>query len=114
MNRMNKIVSQLQPNPVSCPWKEKHLQEHQQQQQQQQKPPVNVVVTGAAGNIGYAVLFMIARGCMLGEDQPINLRLLDIPPMVGLVLSFFLPMCITKFSVCRSSPLIPSTRPLLL
>lgn len=82
---MNKIVSQLQPHPVACPWKENHVQ----QQKKQHKPPVNVVVTGAAGNIGYAVLFMIARGCMLGEDQPINLRLLDIPPMVGLDFPLF-------------------------
>ena len=44
------------------------------------KPPVRVVVTGAAGQIGYALLFRIAAGNMLGEDQPIALRLLDIPP----------------------------------
>lgn len=86
MERMAKIVSHLQPNSVrggpgkGCPWKERHIRE--QRAQQQHKPPVNVVVTGAAGNIGYAVLFMIARGCMLGEDQSINLRLLDIPGMV--------------------------------
>jgi malate dehydrogenase len=43
------------------------------------KPPVNVVVTGAAGNIAYSMIYMIAAGGMLGPDQPINLRLLEIP-----------------------------------
>lgn len=42
--------------------------------------PLNVVVTGAAGNIAYAILFMIGHGEMAG-DRKINLRLLDIPPM---------------------------------
>jgi len=45
------------------------------------KKPVKVVVTGAAGNIAYAILFMIGQGKMLGDDQPIELRLLDIPAM---------------------------------
>lgn len=41
--------------------------------------PLNVVVTGAAGNIAYSILFMICDGAMLGRGQKINLRLLDIP-----------------------------------
>jgi malate dehydrogenase len=41
--------------------------------------PVNVAVTGAAGQIGYALLFRIASGQMLGDDVPVNLRLLEIP-----------------------------------
>lgn len=44
--------------------------------------PVNVTVTGAAGNIGYALLFRIASGAMLGPDQRVNLRLLEIPPAI--------------------------------
>ncbi|WP_126383616.1 malate dehydrogenase [Actinomyces howellii] len=44
--------------------------------------PVNVTVTGAAGNIGYALLFRIASGALLGPDQRINLRLLEIPQAV--------------------------------
>lgn len=44
--------------------------------------PVNVTVTGAAGNIGYALLFRIASGALLGPDQPVNLRLLEIPQAV--------------------------------
>ncbi|MES1917313.1 MAG: hypothetical protein MHM6MM_009050, partial [Cercozoa sp. M6MM] len=47
----------------------------------QQKQPVKVLVTGAAGNIAYSLLFGIARGKLLGDDTPIELRLLEIPPM---------------------------------
>ena len=42
------------------------------------KQPVRVTVTGAAGQIGYALLFRIASGAMLGDDQPMILQLLDI------------------------------------
>ena len=41
------------------------------------KTPVRVTVTGAAGQIGYALLFRIASGSMLGDDQPVILQLLD-------------------------------------
>lgn len=70
-SRINKILGHLQPaqqqsavasNPTAG-----------------NKPPINVTVTGAAGNICYSILFMIAQGNMLGPDQPINLTLLDIP-----------------------------------
>src|SRR5213592_1436684 len=44
------------------------------------KRPVHVTVTGAAGQIGYSLLFRIARGDMLGPDQPVVLRLLEIEP----------------------------------
>ncbi len=44
------------------------------------KPPVHVTVTGAAGQIGYALLFRIASGQLLGPDQPVVLRLLEIEP----------------------------------
>jgi len=43
------------------------------------KPPVRVAVTGAAGNIGYATVFRIASGEMLGKDQPVILQLIEIP-----------------------------------
>ena len=43
------------------------------------KKPVRVAVTGAAGQIGYALLFRIASGEMLGKDQPVILQLLEIP-----------------------------------
>ncbi len=44
--------------------------------------PVNVTVTGAAGQIGYALLFRIASGQLLGPDTPVALRLLEIPQAV--------------------------------
>lgn len=44
------------------------------------KQPVRVAVTGAAGQISYALLFRIASGSMLGPDQPVILQLLEIPP----------------------------------
>ncbi|MCL2849940.1 MAG: malate dehydrogenase [Micrococcales bacterium] len=44
------------------------------------KTPAVVTVTGAAGQIGYALLFRIASGQLLGPDQPVRLRLLEIPP----------------------------------
>ena len=44
------------------------------------KAPVRVAVTGAAGQIGYSLLFRIASGEMLGADQPVILQLLEITP----------------------------------
>ncbi|MDI2126768.1 malate dehydrogenase [Yinghuangia seranimata] len=46
------------------------------------RTPVNVTVTGAAGQIGYALLFRIASGHLLGPDVPVKLRLLEIPQAV--------------------------------
>jgi len=47
------------------------------------KSPVKVAVTGAAGQIGYSLLFRIASGAMLGPDQPVELRLIEIPQALG-------------------------------
>ena len=47
------------------------------------KQPVNVAITGAAGQIGYALAFRVASGAMLGADQPVNLHLLEITPATG-------------------------------
>ncbi len=49
------------------------------------KKPVTVTITGAAGNIGYALAFRVASGQMLGTDQPINLNLLEIPAAAAAV-----------------------------
>jgi malate dehydrogenase len=49
------------------------------------KKPMRVVVTGAAGQIGYSLLFRIAAGEMLGPDQPVVLQLVDIPPAMKAV-----------------------------
>ncbi|MDW8259183.1 MAG: malate dehydrogenase [Gammaproteobacteria bacterium] len=54
------------------------------------KKPVTVAITGAAGQIGYALAFRVASGAMLGADQPINLHLLEItaalPQLAGVVM----------------------------
>ena len=47
------------------------------------KSPVRVAVTGAAGQIGYSLLFRIASGEMLGKDQPVILQMLEITPALG-------------------------------
>src|SRR5438093_122347 len=47
------------------------------------KQAVNVAITGAAGQIGYALAFRVAAGQMLGPDQPINIHLLEITPTLG-------------------------------
>ncbi|MEM7220300.1 MAG: malate dehydrogenase [Pseudomonadota bacterium] len=49
------------------------------------KDPVRITVTGAAGQIGYALLFRIASGAMLGDDQPVILQLLEIPSAMDAV-----------------------------
>jgi malate dehydrogenase len=45
--------------------------------------PIRVAITGAAGNIGYALAFRIAAGDMLGANQPVILQMLEIPPAAG-------------------------------
>ncbi len=47
------------------------------------KSPLRVAVTGAAGQIGYSLLFRIASGAMLGDDQPVALQMLEITPALG-------------------------------
>jgi malate dehydrogenase len=47
------------------------------------KTPVKVAVTGAAGQIGYSLLFRIASGSMFGPDQPVELHLIEIPQALG-------------------------------
>src|SRR5205085_3604001 len=47
------------------------------------KSPITVAVTGAAGQIGYSLLFRIASGSMFGPDQPVALNLIEIEPALG-------------------------------
>jgi malate dehydrogenase len=47
------------------------------------KAPVNVAITGAAGQIGYALAFRVAAGALLGPETPVNLHLLEIPAALG-------------------------------
>ena len=50
-----------------------------------EKKPLIVCVTGAAGQIGYSLLPLIASGETFGPDQPIDLKMLDIAPMMGIL-----------------------------
>ena len=47
------------------------------------KKPINVAITGAAGNIAYSTIFRVASGQMLGNDQPVSLKLIDIEPAMN-------------------------------
>jgi malate dehydrogenase len=62
------------------------------------KKPVTVTITGAAGNIGYALAFRIASGQMLGADQPVNLNLLEIPAAVNAVEGVVMELADCAFS----------------
>jgi malate dehydrogenase len=61
------------------------------------KPPVTVTITGAAGNIGYALAFRVASGQMLGVDQPVNLNLLEIPAAAAAVQGVVMELCDCAF-----------------
>lgn len=50
-----------------------------------QSEPIRVLVTGAAGQIAYSLLYSIGNGSVFGKDQPIILVLLDITPMMGVL-----------------------------
>ena len=49
------------------------------------KAPLRVVVTGAAGQIAYSLIYQLGSGVVFGEDQPVILHLLDIAPMMGVL-----------------------------
>src|SRR6185437_9324661 len=57
-----------------------HCHQSQEKTPMSNTQPMTVTVTGAAGQIGYALLFRIASGAMLGSDTSVRLRLLEIPP----------------------------------
>ena len=63
------------------------------------KKPVIVTVTGAAGNIAYSLLWMIGQGKLLGDDQPIELRLLDIAPMEKAVQGVLMELADSAFPI---------------
>ena len=70
------------------------------------KPPVRVAVTGAAGQISYALLFRIAAGEMLGPDQPIILQLLEIPPAMKALEGVFMELADCAFPLLTDLSLI--------
>lgn len=66
------------------------------------KSPVRVTVTGAAGQIGYALLFRIASGDMLGKDQPVILQLLEITPALKALEGVVMELNDCAFPLLRS------------
>lgn len=72
-----------------------------------EKAPVTVLISGAAGQICYSLIFMIAQGSMLGSDQPINLRLLDIPPCIEALHAVVMEIYDGAFPLLRS--IVPTT-----
>jgi malate dehydrogenase len=64
--------------------------------------PINVCITGAAGQIAYSLIYMVSRGSVFGEDQPINLFLLDIGPMMGVLEGVVMEVQDCAFSLVRS------------
>ena len=70
---------------------------------------VSVAVTGAAGQIGYALLFRIASGAMLGEQQPIELRLLEIPPAMDALRGVVMELDDCAFPLLRN--IVATDRP---
>jgi len=71
------------------------------------KSPVKVAVTGAAGQIGYSLLFRIASGSMLGPDQPIELRLIEIPIALKALEGVVMELADCAFALITS--MIPTT-----
>ena len=73
------------------------------------KQPLNVAITGAAGQIGYALAFRVASGAMLGADQPINLHLLEITPALPTLGGVVMELTTARFP--RSTRSSPATMP---
>jgi malate dehydrogenase len=71
------------------------------------KSPVKVAVTGAAGQIGYSLLFRIASGSMLGPDQPLELRLIEIPSALKALEGVVMELADCAFPLVTS--IIPTT-----
>jgi len=74
------------------------------------KEPVTVTVTGAAGAIGYAVLFRIAQGYMLGADQPVILKLLEIPTGIEALQGVVMEINDCAFPLVKG--IVPTTDPM--
>ena len=71
--------------------------------------PVRVTVTGAAGQIGYALVFRIASGAMLGPDQPVILQLLEIPPAMDALRGVTMELDDCAFPLLRA--MVPTDDP---
>lgn len=73
--------------------------------------PLRVVITGAAGQIGYSLVYMIASGSVFGENQPIILQLLDIPPAMGVLDGLIMELDDCAFPMVKQ--IIPTADPLV-
>jgi malate dehydrogenase len=71
--------------------------------------PIRVVVTGAAGQIAYSLLYIIAKGEVFGSNQPIILHLLDIPPMMGVLEGVVMELADCAFPLLHS--VLPTADP---
>jgi malate dehydrogenase len=66
------------------------------------KSPIKIALTGAAGQIGYALVFRIASGEMFGKDQPIALQLIEIPPVLAALEGVVMELNDCAFPLLRS------------
>lgn len=66
------------------------------------KSPIKIAVTGAAGQIGYALVFRIASGEMFGQDQPVSLHLVEIPPALEALNGVVMELQDCAFPLLRS------------
>jgi malate dehydrogenase len=73
------------------------------------KNPVRVAVTGAAGQIGYSLIFRIAAGEMLGPDQPVSLHLLEIPPAMDALNGVVMELQDSAYPLLRD--IVPTDKP---
>jgi malate dehydrogenase len=71
------------------------------------KSPLKIALTGAAGQIGYSLLFRIASGSMLGPDQPLELRLIEIPSAMKALEGVVMELADCAFPLVTS--IIPTT-----
>ncbi|MCX6866891.1 MAG: malate dehydrogenase [Verrucomicrobia bacterium] len=66
------------------------------------KAPITISITGAAGNIGYALVFRLASGCVFGHDQPLNLRLIEIEPGMAALEGVMMELCDCAFPLLNA------------
>merc|ERR1712215_641616 len=73
--------------------------------------PVRVCVTGAAGQIGYSLCYMLGSGAVFGPDQPVILQLLDIPPMMTVLQGVCMEISDCAMPCVRADHVIPTDDP---
>jgi len=76
-----------------------------------QKEPIRVVITGAAGQIGYSLIYMVSSGYVFGADQPLILNLLDITPMMGVLGGVVMEIADCAFPLVKEA--VPTDDPVI-